>query len=175
MWKEIFTNPGSDEEQEVTMPEEYKRPRPLRETDDVAPPRAGAERISSFLDQGTEFEGKLAFQGAVRVNGKFSGEIFSEGILYVGEQGAVNAEIQVDTVIISGEVTGDVTAKSKVELQSSARLRGNIRTGVLKIDEGALFEGSCSMRTEEPVRRGRGASRQAEEAPAEGQKPLELA
>ncbi len=80
-------------------------------------------------------------------------------------------------MIISGEVTGDVTAKSKVELQSSAKLRGNIRTGVLKIDEGALFEGNCSMRPEEPVRRRGSASRQAEETTPtpEEQKPLELA
>lgn len=174
MWKEIFNNPRSDEEQEEIMTEEYKRPRPTPQADDLAPPRAGADRVSSFLDQGTEFEGKLAFQGAVRVNGKFSGEIFSDGILYVGEQGTVNAGIQVDTVIISGEVTGDVTAKSKVELQSSARLRGNIKTEILKIDEGATFEGNCSMRPGEPVRRRSPLPREAEE-PADAQNPLELA
>ena len=175
MWKEIFTNPRNDEEQEESMPEQYKRPRPIGHPDDLASTRAATERVSSFLDQGTEFEGKLAFQGAVRVNGKFSGEIFSDGTLYVAEQGAVNAEIQVDTVIISGDVMGDVTAKSKVELQSSGRLRGNIKTQVLKIDEGALFEGNCSMRPEEPARRRGGAPREAAEEPVEEQKPLELA
>ena len=175
MWKEIFTNPRNDEEQEESMPEEYKRPRSVRPADDLAPARAASERVSSFLDQGTEFEGKLAFQGAVRVNGKFSGEIFSEGTLYVGEQGMVSAEIHVDTVVISGEVAGDVTARSKVELQSSGRLRGNIKTQVLKIDEGAQFEGNCSMRPEEPVRRRSAGPREAAEPSAEEQKPLELA
>jgi len=175
MWKEIFTNPRNDEEQEESMPEEYRRPRPVRTADDIAAARAASERVSSFLDQGTEFEGKLAFQGAVRVNGKFSGQIFSEGTLYVGEQGMVSAEIQVDTVIISGDVTGDVTARSKVELLSSGRLRGNIKAQVLKIDEGAQFEGNCSMRPEEPVRRRSAATREAVESSVEEQKPLELA
>lgn len=128
------------------MLDEYRRPRPVDDREDgpIASSRDTAH-VNSFLDQGTEFDGKLAFEGAVRINGKFSGEIFSEGTLYVGETGAVNAEIQVDTVIISGEVNGDVVASSKVELHKSARLQGNIRSRVLKIEEGAHFEGNCQM------------------------------
>ena len=158
------------------MREDFKRPRPLHTPEDsVEPGHNGPDKLNSFLDQGTEFEGKLAFEGAVRVNGKFSGEIFSEGTLYVGEGGRVNAEIQVDTVIISGDVTGDVAAKTKVELQRTGRLHGNIRTQILKIDEGALFEGSCQMQHDTGSRREAPAPRAEEaEAPSGEQKGLAL-
>ncbi len=150
MWKDIFSNPKTDDEEAPGMLDDFKRPRAARvEEDGPAAPTGDSPAVNSFLDRGTEFEGKLAFEGAVRINGRFTGEIFSEGTLYIGEGGTVNAEIQVDTIIISGEVTGDVKAASKVELQSAGRLRGNIRTQVLKIEEGALFEGNCSMQPEE--------------------------
>lgn len=175
MWKDIFSNSQTDEEEEQGMLEELKKPRGSRGEED-GPLRGGAEGVSvnSFLDKGTEFEGKLAFEGAVRINGRFSGEIFSEGTLYVGESGSVNAEIQVSTAIISGEVTGDVAASSKVELLRSARLRGNIRTRTLKIEEGALFEGNCQMKLEEEGAR-KPARREPVEKPVEApQKGLEL-
>jgi cytoskeletal protein CcmA (bactofilin family) len=150
MWKDIFSNPKNDDEEAESMLDDFKRPRAARVEEDGPSTAIGdSPPVNSFLDRGTEFDGKLAFEGAVRINGRFSGEIFSEGTLYIGEGGSVNAAIQVDTIIISGEVTGDVKAISKVELQSAGRLRGNIRTHVLKIEEGALFEGNCSMQPEE--------------------------
>jgi len=150
MWKEIFSNTQDDiEEEEPGMPDDYNRSQGSRVDGDGPARVAGDVSVNSFLDKGTEFDGKLAFEGAVRINGRFSGEAFSERTLYVGENGEVNAEIQVSTAIISGVVTGDVVASTKVELQRSARLRGNIRTRVLKIEEGALLEGNCQMRFEE--------------------------
>ena len=151
MWKEMFSNSQTDiEEEEQGMADAYNRSEASR-VDGDGPSKVATDtaRVNSFLDKGTEFDGKLAFEGAVRINGRFSGEIFSEGTLYVGESGEVNAEVQVSTAIISGTVTGDVVATSKVELQRTARLRGNIKTQVLKIEEGALFEGNCQMKFEE--------------------------
>lgn len=150
MWKEMFSNSQPDtEEEEQGMADAYNRPEASRvEGDGPARVATDTARVNSFLDKGTEFDGKLAFEGAVRINGRFSGEIFSEGTLYVGESGEVNAEVQVSTAIISGMVTGDIVATDKVELQRSARLRGNIKTQVLKIEEGALFEGNCQMKLE---------------------------
>ncbi len=137
------------------MADAYNRPEASR-VDADGPARVATDtaRVNSFLDKGTEFDGKLAFEGAVRINGRFSGEIYSEGTLYVGESGEVNAEVQVSTAIVSGAVTGDIVASDKVELQRSARLRGNIKTQVLKIEEGAIFEGNCQMQFEEvPARK----------------------
>ena len=66
--------------------------------------------INAFLGEGSEFNGKLAFEGTVRLDGKFSGEIFSPGILIVGESAAIKADIHVNTLILSGELTGNIEA-----------------------------------------------------------------
>jgi cytoskeletal protein CcmA (bactofilin family) len=81
----------------------------------------------------------------VRVDGKLSGEIFSEDVLVVGEGAQVNAEIDVGVIIVEGNVTGNIRAKRAVELHAPARVRGNIETPSLYIDKGVIFEGNCRM------------------------------
>jgi len=98
-----------------------------------------------LLGRGSEFEGKLTFEGTVKIVGKFSGEIFSDGTLVIGEGAKVQATITVDTVIIQGEVVGDIKARSGVELHAPGRLQGNLETGSLVIQKGGVFDGHCSM------------------------------
>lgn len=105
--------------------------------------------IDAFLGWDSEFVGKLVFDGATRMDGKFSGEIFGRGSLVIGESAVVNAEIKADAVIISGRVRGDVEAGSRVELYPPGELYGNIKTPVLVINEGGVFEGNCKMRSKE--------------------------
>jgi cytoskeletal protein CcmA (bactofilin family) len=100
---------------------------------------------NAILDQGTEFEGKLTFEGTVRIDGSFKGEIFSDATLIVGESGKVEADIRVRNVVVSGEIIGNVEATEKVELLAPAALKGNIKTPNLTIEEGVVFEGSCNM------------------------------
>ncbi len=101
--------------------------------------------FNAILDRGSEFEGKLTFEGTVRIDGKFKGEIISEAKLVVGESGKIDANISIDSISISGQVTGDIKAKSRVEIHAPAVVRGNIEAAALIIEEGAIFEGSCSM------------------------------
>ncbi len=108
--------------------------------------KIGSEKeINAFLGQGTEFAGKLVFNGAVRMDGKFSGEIFSSGNLIIGETAVINAEIKVDTIVISGSVSGNIDAKSRIELYPPGKLYGNINAPVLVVNEGVIFEGNCQM------------------------------
>ena len=102
------------------------------------------DQINAFLGKDTEFEGKLSFTGAVRVDGRFSGEIFTEGTLIVGETAVVESDIQASHIIISGEVHGNIHAPGKVF--------GNIQAKTVTIDEGVVFEGNCRMQkqVEEP-------------------------
>lgn len=102
--------------------------------------------INAFLGKGTDFNGKLTFEGTVRLDGKFSGEIFSPGILIIGESANVSADINVNTLILSGELTGNIEAKTRVEIHAPGKLYGNITSPVLVIDEGVIFDGSCSMK-----------------------------
>src|SRR5215831_9841383 len=101
--------------------------------------------INTLLGRGSEFEGKLTFEGTVRIDGKLSGEIFSDDVLVIGEGATVSAQIDVGVLIVEGTVNGDIRAKRAVELHAPARVRGNIETPSLYIDKGVIFEGNCKM------------------------------
>ena len=126
----------------------------------------GNDNLNAFLGEGTSFEGNLTFEGTVRVDGKLEGEIFTKDTLVVGESATLRAAIHAGMIVIGGTVHGNITAEKKVELQTSARLYGNISTPLLSIAEGVVFEGSCTMGKE--VEKGKGGS----EAPP-GARPQE--
>src|SRR3954468_8021012 len=109
--------------------------------------------INTLLGRGTSFEGKLTFEGTVRIDGKLSGEIFSDDILVVGEGAEVKAKIGVGTLIVEGNVEGNVRAGKLIELHAPARVRGNLETPQLFIDKGVVFEGNCKMEGLAPTRR----------------------
>jgi cytoskeletal protein CcmA (bactofilin family) len=108
--------------------------------------------INTLLGRGSEFEGKLTFEGTVRIDGKLSGEIFSDDVLVIGEGAQISAEIEVGVIIVEGNVTGNIRAKRAVELHAPARMKGNIETPSLYIDKGVMFEGHCKMDTSPPPR-----------------------
>jgi cytoskeletal protein CcmA (bactofilin family) len=116
----------------------------------VAPSRAtnggtGPGGLTAFIDQGSEFEGKLSFKDTVRIDGCFRGEIASENTLIVGESGEIEACIRSKNVVISGSVDGDVIASQKVVLHKTARVNGNIQTPSLVMEEGAWVSGQVKM------------------------------
>ncbi|MBY0469850.1 polymer-forming cytoskeletal protein [bacterium] len=102
-------------------------------------------QVTGVIDQGCEFEGKLCFQGTVRINGIFHGEIFTPDTLIIGEGARVQGKIDAGIVVISGEFSGSVKAKHRVEIHQPAIFRGDILTPSLKVDEGVIFEGSSKM------------------------------
>ncbi|MEW5724156.1 MAG: polymer-forming cytoskeletal protein [Thermodesulfobacteriota bacterium] len=107
--------------------------------------RGKSDKISAFVGLGTEFNGELSFEGVIRLDGRFTGEIRSTGTLIVGETAVVNAEIDVDTVVVSGEVHGNIKAQNRVQFHAPAKHYGNIISPVVIIDEGVIFEGNCHM------------------------------
>jgi cytoskeletal protein CcmA (bactofilin family) len=117
----------------------------LNKKEEFAPAVAGAPNVHTILGRGSEFDGKLTFEGEVRIEGKFNGEIFTNDVLVIGEGAAVHAEIQAGTVVVNGEVVGNIRARSAVELRHPAKVKGNIATPSLIIDKGVIFEGNCRM------------------------------
>jgi cytoskeletal protein CcmA (bactofilin family) len=101
--------------------------------------------ISTLLGEGSEFEGKLTFEGTVRIDGVLKGEVFSDDVLIIGEGARVEAEIDVGEIIIQGTVTGNIRAKQSIELLSPGRVRGDLTTPNLLIEKGAIFEGRSFM------------------------------
>lgn len=119
----------------------------MRKEESAAP---GASAISvgqthTILGPESSFDGKLTFQGAVRIDGRFSGEIVTEDVLVVGEGAEVKAALDVGSLILNGTVRGNVRAKKAVELHAPARLYGDIETPSLVINTGVIFEGACRM------------------------------
>jgi cytoskeletal protein CcmA (bactofilin family) len=101
--------------------------------------------LNALLGRGSEFEGKLTFEGTVRIDGKFTGTIVTNDVLVVGEGAKVSAEITCGTVIVHGEVTGNIRAKNAIELHHPARMRGNVEAPSLMIEKGVMFEGQAKM------------------------------
>jgi cytoskeletal protein CcmA (bactofilin family) len=109
----------------------------------ATPPAAG--NLTAFIDQGSTFEGKLSFKDTVRIDGGFTGEITSENTLIVGESGEIEATIRSTTIVVSGSVEGDMQASKQVFLHKTARVKGDIDTPNIVIEEGAVFNGKLSM------------------------------
>lgn len=109
------------------------------------PLRVIEQNPTTLLDRGCQFEGKLTFEGSVQINGRFRGEIFSDGHLVIGEGAEVEGKIEIDSVQISGNMVGTIQAKRKIEMLPPACVRGDITTVSLVVQEGAQFEGNCSM------------------------------
>jgi cytoskeletal protein CcmA (bactofilin family) len=104
---------------------------------------------TSVIDQGCDFEGRLSFVGTLVLNGKFRGEIVTCDTLLVGESGEIEAEVRVGTAIVSGQITGNLVARERIELRAGARVSGEIVTPVLVLEEGVVFDGRCKMKGEE--------------------------
>jgi len=105
--------------------------------------------VNAFMGAETFFEGKLTYTGAVRLDGRFKGEIRSDDTLLVGETGRIEGEIRVGIAVIQGEVVGNVYGKEKIELHHPGRMIGNITAPVVVMDEGAILEGNCKMKKKE--------------------------
>jgi cytoskeletal protein CcmA (bactofilin family) len=109
-------------------------------------PTLPSTEITALLGRGTRFEGKLHFEGRVRIDGKFQGEIRSEDILIIGEGAEIDAEIRVGTAIIKGgTLRGTVRAAQSIELYVPAHVTGTLHSPEIFMDKGVQFSGSCTI------------------------------
>ena len=102
-------------------------------------------QVTALLDKGASFDGKLTFEGTVRIGGNFKGEIFTNDTLVINPGASIDAQIEAETVIISGYVTGNIFAKRRVIMHPPASFKGTVTTPSLRIDEGVVFEGASYM------------------------------
>jgi cytoskeletal protein CcmA (bactofilin family) len=105
--------------------------------------------LNGFLDSGSHVHGELRFDTSFRVDGKFTGTVLSEGDLIVGEGGEVEGELSVGQIFVSGTVRGSVRAARRIQVAPSGKLYAEIDTPSLVIEDGAFFEGQCSMSRDE--------------------------
>jgi cytoskeletal protein CcmA (bactofilin family) len=115
---------------------------PMKEENAVT---ARTGELHTLLGKGSEFDGKLSFEGQVRIDGKYTGHIHTKDVLVIGESARVNAEISAGTVIINGTVEGVIKASQLVELHPPARVKGTIETPSMSMEKGVIFEGTTKM------------------------------
>ena len=128
----------------------------------VAARQPAAGEITTLLGRGATFEGKLTFEGTVRIDGRFKGEVFSDDVLVIGEGAQVEAQIDVGEVIILGcTVVGNITAKRSIEIHAPGRVKGDLHTPQLQIDKGVIFEGRSFMEAATQQQRPAAAARGA--------------
>jgi cytoskeletal protein CcmA (bactofilin family) len=109
------------------------------------PQRTPGAGTDAFLGKGSQVTGKVVLAGTGRIEGKVEGEIAAQETLVIGESAVLNAQVSGETIVIHGKVTGDVTARQKLELRTGCKVTGNISAPRLVVEEGAAFEGQCSM------------------------------
>ena len=105
----------------------------------------GKDEIA-YLGSDTVYEGKLSFKGTVRIEGRFTGDIVSDGTLNVGKDAQVRGTLSVGELLLSGHFNGEVTAKRRVVVYASGVLEGTLQTPSLLTEEGGVIEGQITMR-----------------------------
>jgi cytoskeletal protein CcmA (bactofilin family) len=102
-------------------------------------------QIKAYMGEDTIFNGSLTFDGTVRIDGKFEGQVTTKDTLIIGETGHLMAEISAGTVICMGYVEGTVMASQKIEIHSTSKVVGNIKSPALYIELGGVLDGTCDM------------------------------
>ncbi|MBI2384601.1 MAG: polymer-forming cytoskeletal protein [Elusimicrobia bacterium] len=111
--------------------------------------RGDAREGMTLISEDAFFHGTLVVKGSLRVEGAFEGDISDAVDVEVGAKGRVIGNLAAETVVIAGEVVGDIVAARSLEILPGGRVTGDIRAPKLKIDDGAFYEGACSMGSDE--------------------------
>ena len=104
-----------------------------------------ATGTTSLLSKEVKIEGDIQGSENLQVEGKFKGSIKLAGDIYIGPTGVVEADVEADNVVIQGQISGNVTARNQLQIQSSGKLMGDCTAKSIDIKEGALFEGRSKM------------------------------
>lgn len=99
----------------------------------------------SMLGGGSNWSGKLEFEGMARIDSDFSGEIVTTGTLVVGKTAYIKAQIQVGKLVLNGALEGQVHATQMVVLDSTAVLTGDVHTPSIVTMAGAVLNGTLKM------------------------------
>ena len=101
--------------------------------------------VKNVLSSDVEIKGNLKFTGELTLEGKLDGEIHSDGTLLLGDSATINGTLDVGSVVVRGKITGNVTAKDKIEIKSKAEVFGDIKAAKLVIEEGVTFVGKTEV------------------------------
>ena len=101
--------------------------------------------IKAYLGSDALFKGALSFEGTVRIDGKFEGQVDTNDTLVIGETGDMKADVKVGTLVCKGKLNGSVVALQKIEMHPASKITGYIQTPALSIELGAVLDGHLNM------------------------------
>lgn len=103
------------------------------------------EEHYTFLGESVDFKGTAHFDGTVRVDGHFEGEITTGDTLIIGEHAIIKGTIIAGVIVCGGKIEGNITATRKVQLLKPAILIGDVHAPSFSMEEGVVFQGKCDM------------------------------
>ena len=109
-----------------------------------------SDKKETVISPDAEIKGSITFKDALRVDGKFEGQIDSKGTLFIGKTGMTKAETHVGNIIVEGRSEGNITCEDKIELRATAMIFGDITAKRLTIAEGVNIIGKCTVSKEKP-------------------------
>lgn len=109
---------------------------------------------TTIIGSSSLFEGKLKSIGIIRVDGSFSGELSVEGSVIVGDGGLIKGNVKADKITIAGKVEGNIYCSGTLELTPNGKLYGDIEVKSISIEDGAVFQGKCTMIDSSPALEG---------------------
>ena len=102
--------------------------------------------LNTLIGKGSKLEGTLVVENSVRIDGIIKGNVSTSDSLVIGKQGEVEGELTAKNAVIGGKVIGKINATGKVILESRAIFHGEMKASRLVIDDGAIFDGQCTMK-----------------------------
>lgn len=102
-------------------------------------------QLKAYMGEDAVFNGSLSFEGTVRIDGRFEGQVVTKDTLIIGESGRIVADINAGTIICKGKVEGNLVAAQRVELHSTSQVVGTVKTPSLFVEVGGILDGECDM------------------------------
>jgi len=103
---------------------------------------------NTVIGSSITIEGEITSDEAIVVQGSVKGKLSSQQAVFVENSAAVEADVDAEAVEISGVMTGNIDAKSRVELKAEGKMIGDVKSPRILIADGALFKGSIDMDVE---------------------------
>ena len=108
-------------------------------------PNEAHSKQVSIIGPNTTIRGTIESESDLNISGRLVGSALVQGKLVIPDSGVVEGDVKVSGVDVAGKIQGEITASGKVLLKSTANILGNIQTERLVVEEGARFNGECSM------------------------------
>lgn len=106
---------------------------------------AGNPEYTTILGPDAVFKGELSFEKGMRLHGKLNGSVNTPGRLHVAREAQMEANVEAGSIILEGEVQGNLTAQERIEMKPTTRYEGDLTSSKLVVEEGAQFRGHVSV------------------------------